>query len=176
MSNLKEDNLQKNVLGLTNSLSKGEIVKGYFETLNYSAENRRKSPISGPNNFGYLFAEEWIWNTIFVLTNKKLYLINTRDNFEKVSLNEVSLDKIEHLNISKYDNGEAMIELKIKGETEIQYKPFTDKYLEVVKKLERVNIYENKKIKIVNYNKIIAMYSIFGLVAVVALIMWYILI
>lgn len=174
MSNLKEDNLQKNVLDLTNSLSTGEIVEGYFGTLNYSAENRRKSPITGPDNFGYLFAEEWIWNTIFVLTNKKLYLINTRDNFEKVSLNEVFLDKIEHVNVSIYNNGESMIELKTKGQQEIQYKPLSDKYLDIVKKFNKVNIVENKKPKNTNYNKVVAMCAIGSIVAVIALITWYI--
>lgn len=174
MSNIKEENLQKNLLDIRKSLNGDEIIEGYFETLNYSAEKRRKSPITGPNNFGYLFAEEWIWNTIFVVTNKKLYLINTRDNFEKVSLNEVSLDKIEYLNVSIYNNGESIIELKTKGQPNIQYKPLSNKYLDIVKKFDKVNIVENKKPKNTNYNKALAMYAIGAIVAVIALIGCYI--
>ena len=173
MNNIKDDNIQKNLLELENSLSDGEIIKGYFESLNYSAEKERKSPISGPNTFKYLFVDEWIWNTIFVLTNKKLYLINTREDFSKVSLNAISLEDIEFINIMMH-NEKAILELKIKGEYEIQYKPFSNDYLDVIRNLDNVDVFENKEFKQINANTSIALYATFCIIILAIIIISYI--
>lgn len=52
LKKLREDNVYKNLVELRKSLKPGEIVEGYFETLNYTSEKQRKSPISGESVFG----------------------------------------------------------------------------------------------------------------------------
>lgn len=153
MTNLKEDtllelkdyNFQRNLLELKNTLDNEEIFEDYFESVNYSAEIERKSPISGGNSFGYLFVDEWIWNTIFVLSNKKLYLINTKENYEKVSINEITFDKIEYLNLYLNDSNEPLLELKLYDEPKIQYKPRSCNYLDILRKFDKLKIIENKE-------------------------------
>lgn len=175
MSSLLDINLEKNLLELENSLDDSEFIKGYFETTNCSAEKERKSPISGGGLFGYLFSDEWIWNTIFVLTNKNLYLINTKENFEKVSLNKILIENIDSLNVFKY-NKNPIIELKIKGQSKIQYTPLSPKYLDVLKNINKVTIYENPKSKIISSDNLLFSYSIVAVLLLISVIILYILI
>ncbi|MBY0755005.1 hypothetical protein K5V21_05995 [Clostridium sardiniense] len=175
MSSLIDINLKKNLFELENSLDDSELIKGYFETTNCSAEKERKSPISGGGLFGYLFSDEWIWNTIFVLTNKNLYLINTKENFEKVSLNKIPIESIVSINVFKH-NENPIIELKIKGHSKIQYTPLSTKYLDVLKNINKVNIYENQKPKVINTDNLLFSYSIVAVLLLVSIIILYILI
>lgn len=173
MSSLMDSNLQKNILELENSLDASELIEGYFETTNCTAEKERKSPISGGGLFGYLFSDEWIWNTIFVLTNKNLYLINTKETFEKVSLNKIPLENIDYLNAFIYDES-STIELKIKGESKIQYTPLSNNYLDIIKNMSKVNVYKSQKKKIVNNDKLLFSYAIGAVLLLIIIIMLYI--
>ncbi len=173
MSSLIDNNLQKNILELESSLDYDELIEGYFETTNCTAERERKSPISGGGLFGYLFSDEWIWNTIFVLTNKNLYLINTKETFEKVSLNKVPLENIDYINVFIY-NESSTIELKIKGKSKIQYTPLSNKYLDIIKNISKTTIYENQKNKIINNNRVLFSYTIGAILLLIIIIMLYI--
>ncbi|MGL5380193.1 hypothetical protein [Clostridium sp.] len=159
MSNLLEKNIKNNIKEVEALFTSDEVMVGYFETLNYSAEERRKSPISGPNVFGYLFVNEWVWNTIFVVTNKNLYLINTKQDFEKVSINKIPLEDIEHLKVFQYE-GKSTIQLKIKRESEIKYKPYSNNYLDIVEEIKSTVIIENKEPRGMNKDKRVIKYAV----------------
>ena len=71
-------------------------------------------------------------------------------------------------------NERAILELKIKGEYEIQYKPFSNDYLDVIRNLDNVDVFENKEFKKINANTSIALYAIFCILILVIIIIVYI--
>ncbi|MEG1003628.1 hypothetical protein [Clostridium sp.] len=174
MDKLVDLNLKRNLVEFESTLRGEEEMEGYFVAENITAAKERKSPIRGENIFGYLFVDEWIWNTIFILTNKKLYLINTRENFEKISLNTVTLDDLESMNVEVYDD-DTLISLKLRKYPEVQYKPTSDNNLDIIKKIPGVNIIEkNKNIEVKSDNKAIVAYAIGAIIAVALIVILYI--
>ena len=167
---LKEYNLQKNLLEVKNILRNEEKFEGYFETLNYSAKSEEK------NSSKSLLNDKSIWNTIFVLSNKKLYLINTKENYDKISLNEISFDEIEYLNLYLKDYNEPLLELKIYGHPKIQYEPRSGNYLSLLKKIHKLKILNNKEMNNVSNRNTISNYLLYFIfiILIIALIVIYI--
>ncbi|GAA0085694.1 hypothetical protein UT300007_21330 [Clostridium sp. CTA-7] len=64
--------------------------------------------------------------------------------------------------------------MKVKGVETIQYKPFSNEYLSIIKKIDIVNIFENKKPKNMKNSKSVLPYVKGGVLIFVTLIIVYI--
>ena len=141
---LKKQSLIDNVI---NKFDEDENLEEYFNVWSYSNDSLRISLATfSETRAGALPTNDWAKNATFILSNKKLYIVNSGQYFDYISTQTIDFNDLSGLkNINLYkDNNSEVLEISMKYSYKSLYK--TDKkYLSsLFNKLKEIDLINDK--------------------------------
>lgn len=141
---LKKQSLINNVV---NNFDDDENLEEYFNVWNYSNDGLRISMGAfSQTRAGALPTNDWVKNATFILSNKKLYIVNSGQYFDYISTEIIDfcdLSNLEKINLYK-DNTNEVLEINMKSCYKKLYKTDKDYLSSLFNKLKQNDLINDK--------------------------------